>query len=239
MIKANPELLQIIIPCFNEGLAIKDLVAKCNSVSLQVPIKFILVDNGSTDDTWEQLKILTFENTNIVSIKIAKNIGYGHGILAGLKTTQAPYVGWIHADLQTNPEDLIQIVNWLTLESASTNIFIKGRRRNRAFVDVFFSFAMSVFETILFQRKMVEINAQPTIFSRSLLAELDTAPLDFMLDLYVYSLAKKQRYYEKRFFVNFGLRKYGQSSWNKNIFSRLKFIHKTIKYSFMLRIRSI
>jgi glycosyltransferase involved in cell wall biosynthesis len=239
MIKVNPELLQIIIPCFNEGLAIKDLVAKCNSVSLQVPIKFILVDNGSTDDTWEQLKILTFENTNIVPVKIANNIGYGHGILAGLKTTQAPYVGWIHADLQTNPEDLIQIVNWLTLESTSANIFIKGRRRNRAFVDVFFSFAMSVFETILFQRKMVEINAQPTIFSRSLLSELDTAPLDFMLDLYVYNLAKKQKYDEKRFFVNFELRKYGQSSWNKNVFSRLKFIHKTIKYSFMLRIGSI
>jgi hypothetical protein len=86
---------------------------------------------------------------------------------------------------------------------------------------------------------MVEINAQPTIFSRSLLSELDTAPLDFMLDLYVYNLAKKQKYDERRFFVNFGLRKYGQSSWNKNVFSRLKFIHKTIKYSFMLRIRSI
>ena len=239
MIKESPELLQIIIPCFNEGLAIKDLVAKCNSVSLQVPVKFILVDNGSTDDTWEQLKILTFENTNIVSIKIVNNIGYGHGILTGLKTTQAPYVGWIHADLQTSPEDLIQIVNWLTLESTSMDIFIKGRRRNRALVDVFFSFAMSVFETILFQRKMVEINAQPTIFSRSLLAELDSAPLDFMLDLYFYNSAKKQKYFEKRFFVNFGLRKYGQSSWNKNVFSRLKFIYKTIKYSFILRIRGI
>jgi hypothetical protein len=83
---------------------------------------------------------------------------------------------------------------------------------------------------------MIEINAQPTLFSRSLIAELNSAPLDFMLDLYVYNLAKKQRYFEKRFFVDFGLRRYGQSSWNRNIFSRLKFIYKTIKYSFMLRI---
>jgi len=239
MIKENPNLIEIVIPCFNEGLAIKDLVEKCNLVSLRAPINFILVDNGSTDNTWEQLKNLTSQTTNIMPIRIVNNIGYGHGILTGIKATKAPYVGWIHADLQTNPEDLIQIVNWLILESSSVNIFIKGRRRNRAPIDVFFSFAMSVFETILFQRKMIEINAQPTLFSRSLIAELNNAPLDFMLDLYVYNSAKKQGYFEKRFFVNFGLRKHGQSSWNKNIFSRLKFIYKTIKYSFMLRIRGL
>jgi glycosyltransferase involved in cell wall biosynthesis len=239
MIKENPNLIEIVIPCFNEGLAIKDLVEKCNLVSLRAPINFILVDNGSTDNTWEQLKNLTSQTTNIMPIRIVNNIGYGHGILTGIKATKAPYVGWIHADLQTNPEDLIQIVNWLILESSSVNIFIKGRRRNRAPIDVFFSFAMSVFETILFQRKMIEINAQPTLFSRSLIAELNSAPLDFMLDLYVYNSAKKQGYFEKRFFVNFGLRKHGQSSWNKNIFSRLKFIYKTIKYSFMLRIRGL
>ena len=182
---------------------------------------------------------MTLENTNIATIKVANNIGYGHGILTGLRTTKAPYVGWIHADLQTNPEELIEIVNWLNLESSSVNIFIKGRRRNRELIDVFFSFAMSAFETTLFQKKMVEINAQPTIFSRSLIAELNSAPLDFMLDLFVYNSAKKQRYFEKRFFVNFGLRKYGQSSWNKNVFSRLKFIYKTIKYSFILRIRGL
>jgi glycosyltransferase involved in cell wall biosynthesis len=118
------QLLQIIIPCFNEGLAIKDLVAKCNSVSLQVPIKFILVDNGSTDDTWEQLKILTFENTNIVPVKIANNSGYGHGILAGLKTTQAPYVGWIHADLQVSPFELKKFLDYIEMRYLKWTILL-------------------------------------------------------------------------------------------------------------------
>jgi len=238
-IKVNSlRLLEIVIPCFNEGLAIKDLVLKCKSVSSQAPIKFILVDNGSTDNTWEQLSILAADSNEIRIIRIIDNIGYGHGILTGLKTTKAPYVGWMHADLQTNPEDLLQIVNWLTLASKSLNIFIKGLRRNRALVDIFFSFAMSIFETILFQRKMVEINAQPTIFSRSLIADLNHAPLDFMLDLYVYNVAKRFRYIEKRFELDFGLRKYGHSSWNKNVFSRFKFIYKTVKYSFKLRTKS-
>ena len=237
--KKQSEFIQIIIPCFNEGMNIADLVGKCNSVSLQVPIKFILVDNGSTDNTWEQIQSLTTNNSNLDSIRILKNIGYGNGIFTGLKTSSAPYIGWMHADLQTDPEDLIQIANWLNNQKRSERIFIKGRRKNRALIDVFFSAAMSFFETLLFQRRMLEINAQPTLFTRSLLNELINPPLDFMLDLYVYHSAKKLGYLEKRFPISFGLRKYGHSSWNKNIFSRFKFIYNTIRYSLRLRINSL
>jgi len=229
--------LEIVIPCYNEGLSIKDLVERCNFVSSKSPINFILVDNGSSDDTWEQLKFLTLNSKNIVPLKVNHNIGYGNGILAGLKTTKAPYVGWMHADLQTDPEDLIQIADWLLTAMDIKYIFIKGKRKNRALVDMFFSFGMSVFESILFRKKMTEINAQPTIFTRSLINELNTAPLDFMLDLFAYNRAISNGYLQKRFSVYFGRRKYGVSSWNKNVFSRIKFICKTIKYSLLLRIK--
>jgi glycosyltransferase involved in cell wall biosynthesis len=237
--KQQSEFIQIVIPCFNEGMNIADLVGKCNSVSLQVPVKFILVDNGSTDNTWEQIQSLTANNSSLDSIRILKNIGYGNGIFTGLKIASAPYIGWMHADLQTDPENLIVIANWLINQRSSKQIFIKGRRKNRALIDVFFSAAMSFFETLLFQRRMLEINAQPTLFSRSLIKELINPPLDFMLDLYVYHSAKKIGCLEKRFPISFGLRKHGHSSWNKNIFSRFKFIYNTVKYSLNLRINNL
>lgn len=146
-------LLEIVIPCYNEGLSIKDLVKRCNFVSSKSPINFILVDNGSLDDTWEQLKLLTLNSENIVSLKVNSNIGYGNGILAGLKITKARYVGWMHADLQTDPADLIQIVDWLSAEINLEYVFIKGKRKNRAWIDIFFSFGMSIFESILFRKK--------------------------------------------------------------------------------------
>lgn len=230
-------LLEIVIPCYNESLSIKDLVERCNFVSSKSPINFILVDNGSLDNTWEQLELLTLDRKNIISLKVNHNIGYGNGILTGLARTKAPYVGWMHADLQTSPDDLIQIADWLLATEDAKYIFVKGKRKNRALVDIFFSFGMSVFESILFRKKMTEINAQPTIFTRSLITDLNNAPLDFMLDLYAYSKAISKGYRQKRFFVNFGGRKYGVSSWNKNIFSRIRFIYKTVKYSLMLRVK--
>jgi glycosyltransferase involved in cell wall biosynthesis len=198
-----------------------------------------LVDNGSLDDTWDQLKLLTLNNENIVSLKVNSNIGYGNGILAGLKITKARYVGWMHADLQTDPADLIQIIDWLSAEINPEYVFIKGKRKNRAWIDIFFSFGMSIFESILFRKKMTEINAQPTIFTRSLINDLDNAPLDFMLDLFAYNKAISNGYLQKRFSVYFGRRKYGVSSWNKNVFSRIKFIYKTMKYSLLLRIKNL
>lgn len=232
-------LLDIVIPCYNEGLSIKELVKRCNFVSSKSSINFILVDNGSLDDTWDQLKLLTLNSENIVSLKVNSNIGYGNGILAGLKITKARYVGWMHADLQTDPADLIQIVDWLSAEINPEYVFIKGKRKNRAWIDIFFSFGMSIFESILFRKKMTEINAQPTIFTRSLINDLDNAPLDFMLDLFAYNKAISNGYLQKRFSVYFGRRKYGVSSWNKNVFSRIKFIYKTMKYSLLLRIKNL
>ena len=230
-------LLEIVIPCYNESLSIKDLVERCNFVSSKSPINFILVDNGSLDNTWEQLELLTLNSKNIISLKVNHNIGYGNGILIGLTRTKAPYVGWMHADLQTVPDDLIQIADWLSAAKDIKHIFVKGKRKNRALIDVFFSFGMSVFESILFRKKMTEINAQPTIFTRSLIVDLNNAPSDFMLDLYTYHKAISRGYEQKRFFVHFGRRKYGVSSWNKNVFSRIKFISKTMKYSLLLRIK--
>ena len=85
---------------------------------------------------------------------------------------------------------------------------------------------------------MTEINAQPTIFTRALLNEFVNPPLDFMLDLYAYNKAISLGYKQKKFSVNFSQRKYGVSSWNKNVFSRIKFIYKTIRFSLILRFRN-
>lgn len=230
--------LEIVIPCYNESLSIKDLVANCNHVSLNSSVRFILVDNGSIDDTWNQLLLLAGSSDNFKLRRVTNNKGYGDGIIEGLKLTEAEYVGWMHADLQTSPKDLIQIDEYLSALNTDQNIFIKGARRNRANIDVFFSAGMSLFESIIFGKRMTEINAQPTIFSRALLNEFINPPIDFMLDLYVYNKAISLGYKQKRFSVNFGQRKYGVSSWNKNVFSRIKFIHKTIKFSLILRFRN-
>ena len=71
----------LIIPCYNEGKSLLTLVDSINSIVFREDIEFILVDNGSTDNTNELLK--RFSNKNIIKVRLLDNAGYGVRIPAG------------------------------------------------------------------------------------------------------------------------------------------------------------
>jgi glycosyltransferase involved in cell wall biosynthesis len=230
--------IEVVIPCYNEELSIKYLVQKCEDIASRFPITFILVDNGSTDDTWINMKNCVTDLAKIKIERVQVNRGYGAGIISGLRLTTAPYVGWTHADLQTDLNDIIMALG-LIENSKEPWLLIKGSRKNRPVIDRFFSATMSCFESILFSTKMVEINGQPTIFSRELISELKLAPNDFMLDLFVYRKAIQNKFSIEKVPVIFLKRPFGNSSWNKGFRSRIKFITRIVLYSFRLKFARI
>ncbi len=241
--KIKEKILSIIIPCFNEEKNIPILIdniyksfreeniLKKNSC----PIKIIIINNGSTDNTAEVLTSLSGKYSFLEIYSLSKNKGYGYGILKGLAFANTPYVGWSHADLQTDMNDIIKALRIIEFNKKNSKIFIKGERINRNYFDNLFSIGMSLFESILFGIKLYEINAQPTIFHRSLLKNGHNPPFDFSLDLYIYIMAKIKNYPIKRFKVEFKQRLYGTSKWNTNWGSKLKFILRTLNFSFKLK----
>lgn len=94
---------------------------------------------------------------------------------------------------------------------------------------------MSVFETLLLRRFMWDINAQPTMFSRSFFQTWKLPPNDFSLDLYAYYQACNARLKIYRFPVKFGDRVHGVSHWNISFSAKIKFIRRTLNYSFQLK----
>jgi glycosyltransferase involved in cell wall biosynthesis len=216
--------LTIVIPCFNEEGSLPALVERCKQVSSHQSVDFIFVDNGSVDSTPILLPQLLVNTSGLRIVSVAKNQGYGGGILAGLADAKTDFVGWTHADLQSDPFDVIHALLLLESTLVSENVFIKGRRKNRALMSVFFTSGMSVFETVLFRMQLYDINAQPTIIRRDFLEELQSAPTDFSFDLHAYVTAKKQGLSVKRFEVRFKAREFGESKWNTTWRSRLNFI---------------
>ena len=223
----------LVIPCYNEAESLEVLIERCKTLVKKYDFEVIFVDNGSTDKTYEILHEKISENKKINFIKVEKNIGYGHGILAGLKEAKGKFIGWTHADLQTDPLDCIKAIEFL--DTKKSKIFIKGRRYGRPFLDICFTLGMSIFETILLRRFLFDINAQPTLFSRELFENWVNPPTDFSLDLYAYYDALSKDYTVFRFPVKFTKRIYGHSHWNINWSSKWKFIKRTIKFSFDLR----
>jgi glycosyltransferase involved in cell wall biosynthesis len=218
-----------IIPCYNEGRSLQILINEINSLLFRADIEFILVDNGSTDDTNELLN--QFLNENIVKVSLLENAGYGGGIKAGLVKARGEFLGWIHADLQYSLTEVISHLNKIPSEVK----YIKGKRRGRSIFQNFISLNMSIIESFLFKHVLYDINAQPTIFHKDLYKNLSNLPNDFSIDLYSYVVAKKTGAKISRFEVNFLKRKYGNSSWNTGFKSLVTMSVRTLKYSIDLR----
>lgn len=223
----------MIIPCYNEADGLEALVNSCSHPDIAKLAEIILVDNGSDDETPERLKELLVNKKHIRSVRLEQNRGYGHGILFGLSHARNEIVGWTHADLQTDPHDIVQAIPLIASEPEKT--FVKGKRYGRNRSDVLFTFGMTMFEFALLRYWMSDINAQPTLFPRKLLDSCSDAPHDFSLDLFVFYTAKKLNYSIKRFPVYFGARAFGTSHWNIDFKSKFKFITRTIKYSFEMK----
>ena len=78
----------LIIPCYNESKNLKSILERIERVSFQKEIELILVDNGSLDNTKLLLEKYTKDYNFLNVVFIEKNVGYGHGILKGLKNAK-------------------------------------------------------------------------------------------------------------------------------------------------------
>lgn len=223
----------LIIPCYNEAANLPLLLERCKELVRTPGVEVVLVDNGSSDASPNVLHDLLPHYPGCRSIRVEVNLGYGFGILSGLKAARGEILGWTHADMQTDPQDVLRGLKFF--DSKDLNIFVKGRRYGRPLADVIFTVGMSAFETALLRKPMWDINAQPTMFSREFFETWDEPPRDFSLDLYVYYQARRQGLRVNRFPVRFGERAHGVSHWNINWAAKRKFIKRTVDFSFQLR----
>lgn len=225
--------LSIVVPCYNEAENIPLLLERFAAVIKGEEIEVILVNNGSTDETEEVLKRWLPKYAFARTVLVEKNQGYGYGILQGLQNGKGDYLGWTHADLQTDPADVIEA--WKLAERKGKPVYLKGSRKGRSWYDLFFTYGMSVFETIYLGERLFDINAQPNLFPMQFYQSWENPPYDFSLDLYALYLARKQKLEIQRFAVRFPKRLYGESKWNTGRKAKWKFIKRTIEFSVRLK----
>lgn len=226
----------IIIPCYNEEDNIEKLINLLSSKSNLYDIEWIIVENGSKDNTRILLNNVCEDKKNFKLVYIDENQGYGYGIKQGLKNTSGDYIGWLHADMQVSPDFMLEFIKLNEL-SKETKKFYKGSRKNRKFIDNFFTFFMSIFSTLLFQTFLSDIGAIPVLFNRDLMNKLDNIPYDFSIETYVYYIAKKENYKIIRLPIYMAERERGVSSWNNGIISKFKQSWRIIKALIKIRLK--
>lgn len=231
---ANLYEYTFVIPCFNEERNLPKLIFEISAYTkANSDCKFILVENGSTDDSRGFLNSLNPSSAFRV-IYLEQNKGYGGGIWEGVKLSESKMTGWFHADLQIPFEEVIRIKDLSKKEKTS----VKGKRFDRPLSDTLLTKGMSLFCSLIFTSILVDINGQPTIYETRMLRENTSPPPDFSLDLYFYLTAKKQRIKLLRPKVRMIDRTEGASSWNTGMKSRLRMIVRTTKFAVQLRMRN-
>ena len=208
----------IVIPCYNEEENLPRLIETVQELAEGKDIEFILVENGSKDNSYEVMQSLTDGISYIKIVKVEINQGLGYGIHQGILHAQGDYIGWIHADMQTPVLDIEQLFHYLKNREGK-NIMVKARRHNRSSIDDFFTNCMALYD----------IQAVPVIASRSLFDEMTDMPDGFAFDMFVYWQARKRNYYVKRVPVRIFKREKGNSSWNSGLNARIRLSRYMIK----------
>lgn len=229
----------IIVPCYNEAPNLANLIARFEALhERDADWELVLVDNGSTDDSAQvferELSSKDRAFARVVTVP-SPNVGYGHGIMTGLRAAKGEYLAWTHADGQTPPSDVFRAFDLLLAAKEPRRTLVKGRRKSRPLKDELFTLGMELVATTVLGQHLSDINGQPKAFHRQLLALATEPPVDLSLDLYFFFVAKQARFEVRTFDVHFGEREHGESKWAFNWRSKMKNIRRSVTFMNALR----
>jgi len=233
----NPKL-SIVLPCYNEAGNLPLILSRLReSFGARQDVEVVLVDNGSKDATAEILaKELADPALSFIRVERVKiNQGYGFGIMSGLRAARGEFLAWTHADMQTDPADVLLGWERMLAQAGPNNVFLKGRRVARNPLDALFTFGMSVIASACLGCWLHDINAQPKIFHRRFYEMLKSPPDDFSLDLYVYYLARKSGFQLLLQPVDFAKRRHGEAKGGGSLAGKWRLMKRTWGYIFKLR----
>ncbi|MDW7690314.1 glycosyltransferase family 2 protein [Flammeovirgaceae bacterium SG7u.111] len=115
----TPEIdISIVVPLFNEEESLPELAAwidrvlKKNNLSYEI----IMVDDGSTDTSWEVIKGLKKDFSSIRAFSFLRNYGKSAALQTGFQACKGKVVVTMDADLQDSPDELPDLYKMITEE---------------------------------------------------------------------------------------------------------------------------
>lgn len=100
--------ISVVIPCYNEAAVLDILFERVEQTASTwgTDYEVILIDDGSTDATWEKIVSYHQLNPRWQAVRLARNFGHQTALRAGLHSVSGDLVAVLDADLQDPPEEL-------------------------------------------------------------------------------------------------------------------------------------
>lgn len=104
-------MVSIIIPAYNEAQMIKKTYMTISNImnGHQIDAEYVFVNDGSKDDTWNEIDKLGKRHKEVRGVSFSKNFGKEAAILAGMEYALGDCCVVIDADLQHPPEKIVEM----------------------------------------------------------------------------------------------------------------------------------
>ena len=146
--------LSVVAPCFNEEESIAEFYRRMTDAAANAAAQheIVLVDDGSTDRTWQLMCDLAEADPRVMAVKLSRNHGHQLALTAGLTQCRGDRILIIDADLQDPPELLAQM---LAILATGADV-VYGQRRTRKGETRFKTVSAALFYRLL--RRLVDID---------------------------------------------------------------------------------
>lgn len=141
-------LISVVIPVFNEENYICENLRTISDCLINNDIKheFVLVDDGSEDNTWYRIKELSSEISSINAIRLSRNFGKEAALCAGLKVVKGDACIIMDSDLQHPPQLIPEMIRLWRDEEFEV---IEGVKSSRGKESIFYKICAHMFYSIL------------------------------------------------------------------------------------------
>ncbi|MCR5200613.1 MAG: glycosyltransferase family 2 protein [Saccharofermentans sp.] len=172
--------LSVIVPAYNEGAAIKQNLLEIKKALKPYVDSFeiLAVDDGSTDNTKEQILEAASTDPEIVYAGYEKNRGKGGAIKHGVSEARGDVIGFIDADLDISPDHLVRYLEHM--EQTGCDVVIGSKMHKESKLDYpplrkFVSLGYYIGLKILFGMNIKDTQTGVKLYKASLIKKV--APL--------------------------------------------------------------
>ncbi len=108
--------ISVVIPLFNEEESLPELVEWIERVCAEHKFshEVVMIDDGSTDNSWDVIKALSAKYPAVKGIKFQRNYGKSPALYEGFKAATGNVVITMDADLQDSPDELPELYRMIT-----------------------------------------------------------------------------------------------------------------------------
>ena len=233
-------MASIIIPLYNELPTLNNFCIKLKDAFKEFSLKYIFIDDGSTDGSTEWLKenlkkIFHDENFDLIILK--KNYGKGYAVKQGIKKIEGIHTLFIDSDLEYQPLDLSEMFNIILMNKdievlhGSRNLGSKTQLRRYFLNGVAVKLNTWIFN-FLFNQSLTDLHTGSKIIKNSLLKKLNISTNGFGLEIVISSEIAKR---------NINIYEYGISYYERSIEQgkKITFIDGLKSYYFLFKERFI